>query len=128
MAPVVLLGHGGGGHRRAARHQRFADRLNVAGIACLAIDGPFHGDRQIAGDDQLGYQLRVVAEGPANVHERMRRNWLGALSAVVDDGRVDGDRVAFLGMSMGTRYGLMPCAELGARLRCAVFELVKFSV
>lgn len=50
-APVVLLGHGGRGQRRADRHQRFADVLNAAGIACLAIDGPFHGDRQIPGDD-----------------------------------------------------------------------------
>lgn len=58
--------------------------------------------------------------GPAAVHERMRRDWLRALSAVVDDGRVDGDRVGFMGMSMGTRYGLLPCAALGARLRCAV--------
>jgi len=50
----------------------------------------------------------------------MRLDWLDTLAAVDQAGWVDGQRVAFLGMSMGTRYGLSVCASLASRLRCAV--------
>lgn len=129
--PVVLLGHGGSGHKGLERHHRVATRLvREHGVAALAIDGPFHGERSISGDGVLGYQQRVIALGPHTLHRRMVEDWLCALSVLVDgqglDGQglggqvVDGDRVGFLGMSMGSRYGLTVCAELGSRLAVAV--------
>lgn len=120
-APVVLLGHGGSGHKRGERHVRLATWFAAhAGIASLAIDGPFHGDRAVDGDGPLDYQNRVAQEGAADVHDRMRHDWLDMLEAVDRSGWVDGQNVAFLGMSMGTRYGLSVCASLASRLRCAV--------
>lgn len=115
--PVVLLGHGGSGHKGSDRQERLATWLATAvGVACLAIDGPFHGDRAVTGD----YRQRVVAEGVSRVHQRMRGDWLAALDAAGYTGLINDDKVGFLGMSMGARYGLPTCAALGPRLRCAV--------
>jgi dienelactone hydrolase len=119
--PVVLLGHGGGGHKRIDRHVRIGTWLAThAGIAALSIDGPFHGDRRVPGDGRLDYQARVAREGAAAVHDRMRSDWLDTLAAVAAAGWVDGGRVGYLGMSMGGRYGIPVCAALGPRLTCAV--------
>lgn len=119
--PVVLLGHGGSGHKGIDRHRRLARSLCLDhAVAALAIDGPFHGGRSVSGDGPLAYQQRVVGLGPTTVHRRMRQDWLAALAALMDVGVVDGGRVGFLGLSMGSRYGLAVCAGLGARLRAAV--------
>lgn len=117
---VVLLGHGGGGHKTSPRHERFANVLAVEGISCLAIDGPFHGDRRPIGDGPYDYQRRVIEEGPVRVHERMCRDWVAVIDDVANDGAIDTSNVAFFGMSMGARYGILTCATLGDRLRGAV--------
>ena len=114
--PVVLIGHGGSGHKRSPRVVRFAQSLCEVGVAALAVDGPFHGDR--ARDD---YQERIAAEGADEVLARMAADWVHALDAVVEAGHVDGDRVGVFGLSMGARYGIPVAAALGSRLRGAVF-------
>ena len=118
---VALLAHGGGGNKTSPRHERFASALAAEGISCLAIDGPFHGERRPIGDGPYDYQQRVVEEGPVRVHERMCTDWLTVVDAVADDGLIDATNLAFFGMSMGGRYGLLTCAMLGDRLRGAVF-------
>src|SRR5260370_18156735 len=51
--PLVLLGHGGGQHKKArglvARAQRY---VTACGFAVAAIDAPGHGDRPRTGQDE----------------------------------------------------------------------------
>jgi hypothetical protein len=87
----------------------------------LAIDGPYHGDRVGESLAISEYQARVAAEGPANVVERMTNDWCATIEAVADLRLAATDALGYLGLSMGTRYGLPLAAVLSDRLRFAVF-------
>lgn len=91
-----------------------------AGIAALAIDGPFHGDRADAGAGPLDYQERVAVEGARTLHDRMSEDWMHVLAAAAESGWVDEQRVAFLGMFDGRPVRVAGLRCSGARLRCAV--------
>lgn len=119
-APLVLLGHGGGSHKAAPRQQALANRLVNAGLAVLAIDGPAHGERAERPDMVPGqYQAGLVARGVESVVRGMVEDWMAAVGAAHGIGATDG-RLGYLGLSMGTRFGLPLAAALGDGLSCAV--------
>jgi dienelactone hydrolase len=119
---LVLLGHGGSGDKRSGRvsgHARwFASRL---GVAALAIDGPYHGDRVPRPLSAAEYQPRIADEGIEAVLDRMTEDWLEVVRSLAALGIVDGENLAYLGLSMATRFGLPLAAALGRRIRCVVF-------
>ncbi|MGH3245672.1 MAG: dienelactone hydrolase family protein [Trebonia sp.] len=117
---TVLLFHGGSGHKRSERHLRMGRWLASAGLAVIAIDGPYHGSRVTAPMAPV-YQQLIADEGIERVTARMTRDWLEAVFALASLGLADAVRVSVFGMSMGARFGLPAAAALGPRLQCAVF-------
>jgi dienelactone hydrolase len=119
--PLVLMGHGGSGHKRSDRQLMLGRRLaTVSQIAAATIDGPLHGDRVAEPLDRRQYQAMMAAMGVEKVTDGMVDDWGATLDALslLDD--IDASRIAYVGFSMGTRFGLPYVAAAGARLRCAV--------
>jgi len=119
--PLVLMGHGGSGHKRSDRHLLLGRRFaGVAQMAAVAIDGPFHGDRVPAQLDRRQYQEMMAAAGVDKVTDGMVDDWGATLDALCQLDSINANRVAYIGFSMGTRFGLPYVAAAGGRLRCAV--------
>jgi dienelactone hydrolase len=118
--PLVLMGHGGSGHKRADRQLMLGRRFaSVSQVAAAAIDGPFHGDRVPETLDRQQYQAMVAAMGVDKVTDGMVDDWRASLDALSQLEAIDVDRIAYIGFSMGTRFGLPYVAAAGDRLRCA---------
>jgi dienelactone hydrolase len=119
--PLILMGHGGSGHKRSDRHLLLGRRFaGVAQMAAAAIDGPLHGDRVPEQLDRRQYQERMAAMGVDKVTDGMVDDWRATLDTLSHLDTIDANRIAYIGFSMGTRFGLPYVAAAGDRLRCAV--------
>ncbi|MBN6056769.1 alpha/beta hydrolase [Nonomuraea sp. RK-328] len=132
--PLVLLGHGGGQHKKApgilARAHRFVTRL---GLAVAALDAPAHGARPRVEQDERAIaeirERRATGEpvGPAvaryNAHLATRAvpEWRAVLDALHETCGFDGP-VGYWGVSMGTAIGV-PLVAAEPRITAAVLGL-----
>lgn len=116
--PLVLLGHGGSGHKRSAKMQRMASIFaGEYGWWAVAIDGPVHGGRGgVADAGDPAYRQMWQRPG---VVQAMVDDWRCTLDAVCAALPVDAARVGYWGVSMGTMFGI-PFVAGEARIRAAV--------
>ena len=121
-APLVLLGHGGSGHKRNDRMLELGVRFaRDRGFAAAAIDGPGHGDRGgLTATTDPAY--RAIWQRPNNV-PNMVADWQATLDALSELDAIDEARVGYWGMSMGTMFGL-PFVAAEPRIRAAVLGKV----
>lgn len=127
--PVVLVGHGAGGHKAAPIVALAAGRLTALGLAALSIDCPYHGDRTPRAEVGLtaaqrrerlgldGWRARNALAVPQAVAD-----WRAALDAAQDLDEVGKGLAGYLGLSLGARYGL-PLAAAENRIAAAVLGL-----
>jgi pimeloyl-ACP methyl ester carboxylesterase len=132
--PLILLGHGGGQHKKApgmvARGRRYAADC---GFAAVSIDAPGHGDRpRTEGDERFVARLRELMAAGQPVGPHVTRHnaelaaqavpeWQSVLDALRKDARqADGGPVGYWGVSLGTAIGL-PLAAAEPRIGAAVF-------
>lgn len=133
--PLILMGHGGGQHKKepgiVARARRFvAER----GFAVAAVDVPGHGDRpkdeeydRIAAENQArveaGEELAPLIAGfQALVARQTVPEWRAVVGAVQEASHVGAGPVGYWGVSLGCGLGV-PFVAAEPRVRAAVLGL-----
>ena len=135
-APVVLMGHGGGQHKKApgvlARARHF---VTACGFTVAAIDAPGHGDRPCtAADEQQIAALRqaqaaneptgpIVVRYNCALAERAVPEWRMTLDALQELPEIGRGPVGYWGLALGTAIGV-PLAAVEPRITAAVFGLL----
>jgi pimeloyl-ACP methyl ester carboxylesterase len=133
-APLLLMGHGGGLHKRApglvarARQTVLRDGFHVA-----AIDAPGHGDRPRSTQDQQWVEamLRarergepltpVVAPFNRSLAERAVPEWRATIDALQALGEISADAlIGYSGMTLASMIGI-PLVVAEPRIRAATF-------
>jgi len=135
-APLILLGHGGGNHKK---HPAMAGRARLLVTGCgfhaAVIDAPGHGDRPRTAHDEREitalYRARAAGEpeGPivvrynADLPERAVPEWRATLDALTQLPEIGPDGpVGYFGLNMGTAIGV-PLVATEPRITAAVFGL-----
>jgi dienelactone hydrolase len=127
--PVVLVGHGAGGHKAAPIVARTAALVTAIGLAALSIDCPFHGDRTPPEEAGLTAAQRRERLGLDGWRDRNARavpqavaDWRAALDAAQALDEVGTGSAGYLGLSLGARFGL-PLVAAESRIVAAVLGL-----
>jgi len=132
-APLLLMGHGGGLHKRAPGLVARA-RLAVVrdGFHVAAIDAPGHGDRTRTAQDQRWVdamlEARVAGDplapiiAPYNLSlaERAVPEWRTTIDALHDASAIDVDTpIGYSGMTLASAIGI-PLIVAEPRIRAAI--------
>jgi pimeloyl-ACP methyl ester carboxylesterase len=132
-APLVLLGHGGGTHRKAPAMTGRARRLVAGGgFHVAAVDAPGHGGRPLTAHDEreIAAMRRAMDTGEpvgpivqrynAHLAEQAVPEWRSVLDALQQlPGIGTGGPVGYFGLNMGTAIGV-PLIAADPRITAAV--------
>jgi dienelactone hydrolase len=120
--PLVLMQHGGSGHKHDESTVEQVCALLAAGLLAATIDGPIHGEREgargLAGAAMRDAFLAQWRSAEPFI-DSMVRDWECVAAMLAGLPQVDPARIGWMGVSMGTAYGL-PFAARTRRLRAAV--------
>jgi dienelactone hydrolase len=133
--PLIVMGHGGGQHKKAPGIVDLARRFVAeGGFAVVAVDAPSHGDRpeheeftRIASE----YEVRLdageglaplIASFQALVVRQIVPEWQAVLYAVQKLSHVGTGPVGYWGLSLGCVIGV-PFVAAESRVRAAVLGL-----
>ena len=122
--PLVLVGHGGSGHKKSQLVLDIAQILvNEHQIAVAAIDGPVHGDRRETFNDGpiVRQEFRDLWQ-TGNSIETMIEDWQATINHLLKQPNIDASRIAWYGISMGTAYGL-PLVAADTRIKAAALGM-----
>ncbi|MGX1849572.1 alpha/beta hydrolase [Streptomyces sp. NPDC055299] len=133
-APLVLMGHGGGTHKKHPSMAGRAQRLVTGcGFHVAVIDAPGHGDRPRTAHDEQEiaalYRARAAGEpeGPiivrynAHLAELAVPEWQATLDALQELPEIGAEGpVGYVGIGLGTAIGL-PLVAIEPRITAAVF-------
>ncbi|MGW0970331.1 alpha/beta hydrolase [Streptomyces sp. NPDC002516] len=133
-APLVLMGHGGGTHKKAPAMTGRAHLLVTGpGFHVAVIDAPGHGDRPRTEHDEreIAALYRARAEGEPEGPVVVRYNdhlarlavpeWRATLDALQELPEIGADGpVGYFGINMGTAIGV-PLVAAEPRITAAVF-------
>ena len=136
-APLVLMGHGGGLHKKTpGLMSRAHDAVTRWGFTVVAVDAPGHGDRPLtAEDEQARADLRqAMEEGELerfesvsvrysnSLAERAVPEWQATLDALQELPEIGPEAPIGYGggMSLGTAIGI-PLTAVEPRITAAIF-------
>jgi alpha-beta hydrolase superfamily lysophospholipase len=133
-APLVLMGHGGGLHKKAPVLMARANHyVTTRGFSVAAIDAPGHGDRpRNAKDQQWVAALRaaraagepidtIVIDYNSSLAERAVPEWQATLDALQALPEIGAEApVGYGGMTLATQIGV-PLTAIEPRITAAVF-------
>ena len=116
--PLVLMGHGGSGHKRNDRMVQLGRMFaRDYGWCAASMDGPVHGDRgPVKQSTDPAYRDLWQRDNPV---QDMIADWKALLDQVSDLDYVDANRIGYWGVSMGTMFGL-PFVSSEPRIKAAV--------
>lgn len=124
-SPLVLIGHGGGGHKRAPSVVPTAQGfVREHGIPAVIIDAPGHGDR--GGAQSRSPEYYALWLDAKRMTDHATADWKRVLTAFLETGMFDAARVGWSGMSMGSLIGV-PYVASETRLKAAALGLCGFT-
>jgi hypothetical protein len=123
---LVLAGHGGSQHKRSNSVCSLAERLvGQFSFALVSIDGPIHGERNVdpswTPKDRQRAFLELWRTGDGHVASVVK-DWRAAIDTVLAWPEIGDVPVGYVGVSMGTAYGL-PLLAAEPRIAAAVLGM-----
>ncbi|MGW1840257.1 alpha/beta hydrolase [Streptomyces sp. NPDC002067] len=136
-APLVLMGHGGGAHKKhPAMLGRARPLVTGHGFHVAVLDAPGHGDRPRTAQDERDIaalraaQAAGAPEGPvvvpfnARLAERAVPEWQATLDALQTLPEIGaGGPVGYAGIALGTAIGV-PLVAAEPRIKAAVLGMM----